>query len=123
MVTFPYYAAAPKEIVTSCNLCGGNRFALYRLNDRYGLEAPSVECQGCGLRFLSFRMTAEAYEEFYAGGHYRELLATFYGHPVSAQSIEADQERYAASCLTRWTGTWEASGAGFCSTWGALRAS
>ena len=108
MVSFPFYAAAPTEIVTSCNLCGGNRFALYRLTDRYGLEAPSVQCEGCGLRFLSFRMTPEAYEEFYAGGHYRELLATFYGHPVSAQSIEADQERYAAllsHALDRYVGS------------------
>ena len=101
MVNFPYYAAAPKEIVSTCNLCGGNRFALYRLTDRYGLEAPSVECQGCGLRFLSFRMTAEAYEEFYAGGHYRELLGQFVGLPVTAQTIEHDQKVYAARLSRR----------------------
>jgi hypothetical protein len=101
VVNFPYYAVAPKEIVTSCNLCGGNRFALYSLTDRYGLEAPSVECQGCGLRFLSFRMTAEAYEEFYAGGHYRALLAQFTKSPATTQSIERDQKAYAA-LLSRW---------------------
>jgi SAM-dependent methyltransferase len=115
VVNFPFYAAAPKEIVTSCNLCGGNRFALYRLTDRYGLEAPSVECQGCGLRFLSFRMTAEAYEEFYAGGHYRELLTQFLqkmGKPgsealVTPQGMESDQTRYAAGlsqALARFMG-------------------
>lgn len=101
MVNFPFYAAAPKEIVCSCNLCGGNRFALYRLTDRYGLEAPSVECQGCGLRFLSFRMTPEAYEEFYAGGHYRDLLTQHLGKPITAQGIEHDQTTYAARIAER----------------------
>jgi cyclopropane fatty-acyl-phospholipid synthase-like methyltransferase len=41
-------------------------------------------------------MTAAAYEEFYAGGYYRELLGQFLGEPVTPQSIEADQTRYAA---------------------------
>jgi 2-polyprenyl-3-methyl-5-hydroxy-6-metoxy-1,4-benzoquinol methylase len=108
-LNFPFYAAAPKEIVTSCNLCGGNRFALYSLTDRYGLEAPSVQCDGCGLRFLSFRMTAEAYEEFYAGGHYRELLSQFNGHPMTAQGIERDQGRY-AECLSHWLSPYVAIG-------------
>jgi hypothetical protein len=101
VVNFPYYAAAPKEIVTSCNLCGGNRFVLLSLTDRYGLEAPSVQCEACGLRFLSFRMTAEAYEEFYAGGHYRELVGQFEGKPMTAAAIERDQTRY-AFLLSAW---------------------
>jgi hypothetical protein len=103
VVNFPFYAAAPKEIVTTCNLCGGNRFILLSLTDRYGLEAPSVQCETCGLRFLSFRMTAAAYEEFYAGGHYRELVGQFEGKPMTAAAIERDQTRY-AFLLSAWLG-------------------
>jgi hypothetical protein len=102
VVNFPFYAAAPKEIVSTCNLCGGNRFVLLSLTDRYGLEAPSVQCETCGLRFLSFRMTAAAYEEFYAGGHYRKLLGDFLGpERMTPQRLESDQTRYAGA-LVHW---------------------
>lgn len=93
-MTFDFYTKAPKEIVTTCNLCGGNRFVLVSLEDRYGLEAPTVRCQGCGLVFLSFRMTAEAYCEFYREGHFRRLYELWVGHRVTSADVEADQARY-----------------------------
>jgi 2-polyprenyl-3-methyl-5-hydroxy-6-metoxy-1,4-benzoquinol methylase len=100
-VNFPFYEAAPKEIVAQCNLCGRQAFHMRDLEDRYGLHAPTVQCAGCGLTFLSFRMTEKAYREFYRDGHYRRLLSEFYGRPITAQSIEDEQRDYAMR-LSAW---------------------
>jgi 2-polyprenyl-3-methyl-5-hydroxy-6-metoxy-1,4-benzoquinol methylase len=55
----------------------------------------------CGLIFLSLRMTAEAYRDFYECGHYRKLLTEFYGKPMTPTSIEAEQAHY-ADRLSDW---------------------
>jgi 2-polyprenyl-3-methyl-5-hydroxy-6-metoxy-1,4-benzoquinol methylase len=100
-VNFPFYAQAPKESVDRCNLCGSSRRHLQNTIDRYGLTAPSVQCEDCGLVYLSCRMTPTAYRTFYQDGHYRELLSLFYGRPITAANIEVDQARYALR-LERW---------------------
>lgn len=100
-MNFPFYENAPKEVVTECNLCGSRRYVLVSTVDRYKLDAPTAKCEDCGLIFLSHRMTAEAYREFYEAGHYRELLNTFFKKSVTPEVIESDQNRY-AKMLSRW---------------------
>ncbi len=68
------YASQPKERVDSCNLCGSLSFSLLSRSDRYGLPVWTNLCMGCGLGFISPRMTSAAYADFYAQGIYRELL-------------------------------------------------
>lgn len=98
---FPFYEDAPKEVISECNLCGGRELVLVGLKDRYGLEAPTAKCKGCGLVQLSLRMTAVAYREFYEGGHYRRLISEWHRRPITAASIESSQRKYAAR-LARW---------------------
>jgi hypothetical protein len=100
-VEFPFYAQAPKELVTECNLCGGRKLKLLGMTDRYGFEAPHAKCQDCGLIFLSLRMTAPAYREFYEAGHYRRLIEAFSRIPWDNAKLQADQTRYSQS-LSRW---------------------
>lgn len=92
---FPFYEQAPKEVVQSCNCCGGKRYRLVATVDRYRLNAPAAQCNDCGLIFLSYRMTPEAYGEFYEKGHYRELFAQWTGRQYGLAEIESDQKRYA----------------------------
>jgi len=92
---FPFYEQAPKEEVKSCNLCGSTRYALIATVDRYGFDTSWVKCKECGLIFLSYRMTSEAYREFYEGGHYRRLFSELTNAPVNELTIQSDQARYA----------------------------
>lgn len=96
---FPFYEQAPKEVVQSCNCCGSKQYRLVATVDRYRLDAPAARCVDCGLIFLSYRMTPEAYREFYEKGHYRALFAQWSGREYGLADIESDQRRYAA-CLT-----------------------
>lgn len=95
------YATQPKEFVPCCNLCGskggpdGVLLAEKGGPDRYGLPLLMAKCQACGLEFLNPRMTPDAYRAFYASGAYRDLLSEFYGRPITAESIEAQQRDYA----------------------------
>lgn len=89
------YAAQPKQTVTECNLCRGTRFEPFASRDRYGLPVRSVRCQTCLLVFIDPHMTAAAYAEFYRDGIYRQLLSIYYGRPVTAETIEAEQAAYA----------------------------
>jgi hypothetical protein len=90
-----WYSAQPLEDVKACNLCGGHRFDPHAQKDRYGLPVISVRCHACGLIFLNPRMTPEAYRDFYRNGTYRGLLSEFYGRPINAETIEAEQQAYA----------------------------
>jgi len=100
-VPFPFYEQAPKELVESCNLCGSRLLKLIGMRDRYGLEAPTVRCQECGLVFLSLRMTANAYREFYEAGHYRRLVKDYSMRDWGGEKLLADQTRYAEK-LSSW---------------------
>jgi len=91
------YAAQPKEHADVCNLCGarGERVIQVAERDRYDYPASFVACAGCGLGWLSPRMTAGAYAAFYAGV-YRPLVSAFHGRRIDAGTVQAQQRDYAA---------------------------
>jgi predicted O-methyltransferase YrrM len=88
------YAAQPKQVLTSCNLCGGTEFVILTHRDRYGYPAEAHACRRCGLVFLNPRMTAEAYGRFY-DGVYRPLVSAFHGRLIDARTIQDEQREYA----------------------------
>ena len=89
------YAAQPRDLVMSCNLCGGNVLVTITHRDRYGFPAQASACTRCGLVFLNPRMTAAAYGRFY-DGVYRPLVSAFHGRLIDARTIQAEQREYAA---------------------------
>lgn len=88
------YDAQPRDVVTSCNLCGGDTFVGLTHRDRYGYAASAHACSRCGLVFLNPRMTAQAYGEFYQGV-YRPLVSAFHGRLIDARTIQQEQREYA----------------------------
>ena len=88
------YAAQPKRVVSSCNLCGGQQFVVVTHRDRYGYPATAHGCRLCGLVFLNPVMTPEAYESFYVRT-YRPLVSAFHGRLIDARTIQAEQREYA----------------------------
>jgi len=80
--------------VTSCNLCGGQRFITLVHRDRYGFPAKANACLQCGLVFLNPVMTPEAYKEFYASV-YRPLVSAYHGRRIDADTIQEEQQVYA----------------------------
>jgi ubiquinone/menaquinone biosynthesis C-methylase UbiE len=89
------YAAEPRDLVMTCNLCGGNMLVTISDRDRYGYPAQTSACARCGLVFLNPRMTAAAYARFY-DGIYRPLVSAFHGRVIDARTIQAEQREYAA---------------------------
>jgi Methyltransferase domain len=88
------YAAQPKQVLTSCNLCGATQFVVLTHRDRYGYPARADGCRSCGLVFLNPRMTAAAYGRFY-DGVYRPLVSAFHGRLIDARTIQGEQRDYA----------------------------
>lgn len=88
------YADQPKEPVERCNLCSGEYFVQISHRDRYGYAAEAFACGRCGLVFLSPRLNAKAYGEFYESV-YRPLVSAYHGRPIDAKSIQAEQGEYA----------------------------
>jgi hypothetical protein len=80
------YAAQPRDVLTSCNLCGETAFTVLTHRDRYGYPAEAHACRRCGLVFLNPRMTADAYGRFY-DGVYRPLVSAFHGRLIDATTI------------------------------------
>jgi len=89
------YSAQPKESVSACNACGGTYWVTLADRDRYGFAVQTHCCYSCGLVFLSPRMTAEAYAEFYVNT-YRDLIAWYSDRP---HDIVKGQERYAEKLI------------------------
>ena len=89
------YAAQPRDLLNTCNLCGGNVLVTLTHRDRYGYPAQASACARCGLVFLNPRMTAAAYARFY-DGVYRPLVSAFHGRLIDARTIQAEQREYAA---------------------------
>lgn len=89
------YAAQPKDWIAQCNLCGAERFVQLTHEDRYGYAASASLCANCGLVFLNPRLSAEAYQEFYAGV-YRPLVSAYHGREINSKTIQAEQLDYAA---------------------------
>ncbi len=91
------YAAQDKELCAACNLCGarGRPIEVAR-SDRYGYPASLMVCGRCGLGYLSPRLTAAGYVQFYAGV-YRPLVSAHHGRPIDAHSVQREQRDYAAA--------------------------
>ena len=89
------YGSQPRDLLMTCNLCGGNVFVTLTHRDRYGYPAQASACARCGLVFLNPRMTAAAYGRFY-DGVYRPLVSAFHGRLIDARTIQAEQREYAA---------------------------
>ncbi|HEY7603040.1 MAG TPA: methyltransferase domain-containing protein [Gaiellaceae bacterium] len=94
------YGARTLEPVSVCNLCGSGsaeHLAVAHV-DRYGYPATLLMCSRCGLAFLSPRLTAEEYGEFY--GHvYRPLVSAYHGRRIDAETVQVDQRDYAAELV------------------------
>jgi 2-polyprenyl-3-methyl-5-hydroxy-6-metoxy-1,4-benzoquinol methylase len=88
------YASQPRDLLMSCNLCGGNVLVTISQRDRYGFPAQASACARCGLVFLNPRMTAAAYGRFY-DGVYRPLVSAFHGRLIDATTIQGEQRDYA----------------------------
>ena len=82
-----------------CNQCGSPESRVVAEWDRYGLPVRTVACQACGLRFISPRMTAEGYDEFYRA-HYRPLLSRLMGCDYTPDMVRENSRKYAV-VLTR----------------------
>jgi len=90
------YATRAKDRVEACNLCGRpDRAVEVARRDRYGYPATMVVCRHCGLGYLSPRLTAAGYEEFYVGV-YRPLVSAYHGRRIDAETVQVDQRGYAA---------------------------
>jgi SAM-dependent methyltransferase len=88
------YAAREHEPVTKCNLCGSIELVEVCRHDRYGYPATMLMCARCGLGFLSPRLTAGEYGEFYEHV-YRPLVSAFHGRRIDAETVQVDQRGYA----------------------------
>lgn len=89
------YNTKTKQVVSRCNLCGNEVFAVLAHRDRYGIPLQAHGCLCCGLVFLNPVMTAEAYRDFY-GNTYRPLVSAYHGRQIDAETIQVEQRVYAA---------------------------
>jgi len=92
--------AQDTEGVERCNLCGSTHKVRVSERDRYGYAVALSVCSRCGLGFLDPRMTADAYGEFY-DGIYRPLVSAYHGRRIDAETIQDEQEQYAAE-IVEW---------------------
>src|SRR4051812_25610216 len=88
------YDGRDKESVVECNLCGSTKNVEASRRDRYGYSATLQICEDCGLGFLSPRMTAAEYADFYADT-YRPLVSAYHGRLIDATTVQEDQRGYA----------------------------
>lgn len=88
------YRAAAKEPVRECNLCESTVQVEVSRVDRYGYPARFLLCRECGLGYLSPRLTASAYADFY-GSVYRPLVSAYHGRRIDAETVQEDQIGYA----------------------------
>lgn len=89
------YVGRGKEEVRHCNLCGTDTFALLTDRDRYGFEAHTHLCLGCGLGFMSPHLTEREFGQFYSR-YYRPLCDAVSGPAkVGMEALIEDQRAYA----------------------------
>jgi len=93
------YLARKLEPVSSCNLCGSTHHVEVARQDRYGYPATLRICARCGLGFLSPRLSADEYADFYESV-YRPLVSAYYGRSIDAETVQDEQRDYAAELLT-----------------------
>lgn len=90
------YTYKAHELVTKCPLCGGVELRSLHNRDRMGFEAESTFCNTCSFVFLSPRMTAERYADFYQHW-YRKLVSAHNGREMTAENLDASHTDYAVS--------------------------
>jgi 2-polyprenyl-3-methyl-5-hydroxy-6-metoxy-1,4-benzoquinol methylase len=88
------YSARELEPVEICNLCGSTEHVEVSRRDRYGYPASFWMCCRCALGFLSPRLTAAEYGEFYEHV-YRPLVSAYHGRRIDAETVQDDQRGYA----------------------------
>jgi len=88
------YAARELNPVSTCNLCGGTSLVETARQDRYGYPATYRVCATCGLGFLSPRLTAAEYADFYERV-YRPLVSAYHGRQIDAETVQDEQRVYA----------------------------
>jgi len=93
------YAARRQEAQPVCNLCGATTAVEAARRDRYGYPAVMRVCARCGLGFLSPRLTAGEYAEFYRSV-YRPLVSAYHGRRIDADTVQAEQREYAAELVS-----------------------
>lgn len=92
------YLQLATDHVPACPLCGSSHRAPVTDRDRAGFPATSVCCTQCGLVYITPRLTAEAYTEFYRSGEYRRIASSLKkpGDPPNTVESRRDcQLRYA----------------------------
>lgn len=87
-----------RERVSECNLCGSTHHIEVARTDRYGFPQAAQLCASCGLGFLSPRLTAAEYMEFY-GELYRPLVSAYHGRLIDASTVQAEQGEYAEELM------------------------
>lgn len=86
------------EHVSTCNLCGRSALVEAARRDRYGYPTTYRVCATCGLGFLSPRLTAAEYAEFYTR-IYRPLVSAYHDRRIDAETVQAEQRAYAAELV------------------------
>lgn len=87
------YFAKATEPVHKCNLCGSSEsdWATLAVHDRFYFPVRTLACVRCGLTFISPRMSAADYGEFYRTGEYRRLVRE---HAPSKCTLAESQQNY-----------------------------
>ena len=93
------YEERQTEAVSECNLCGSTHLVEVSRRDRYGFPAVLQLCARCGLGFLSPRLTAAEYTDFYAHV-YRPLVSAYHGRLIDAHTVQEDQRAYGAELVS-----------------------
>jgi SAM-dependent methyltransferase len=101
------YATRETDQVRVCNLCDSTDNVEVTQRDRYGFPSPMHMCRRCGLGFLSPRMTAHEYEEFYKSVYhpltssFRERARAFKPKPAGLAPKPAKRVRLLQEALPR----------------------
>jgi SAM-dependent methyltransferase len=93
-----------KEFVSQCNICESSRSAIISDCDRYGFQARTAMCLGCGLIYHLDRLTSPGYAQFYATGTYRTLSTLYNGSGGTVESLQVDQANYVKALGTALDG-------------------
>ena len=94
------YASRGRQPIERCNLCQSTSLARVTETDRYGYAASASGCKNCSLVFLDPQMDNDGYSDFYAKW-YRPIVSAYHDREINAETLPAEQRRYADS-LSEW---------------------
>lgn len=84
----------PREMLSSCNLCGVVEHFVIAWNDRYGLPLRTAMCSNCGLIQMLDRFTPDGYAQFYGDSSYRLLANSYNGLKSDIGFMQREQREY-----------------------------